>query len=754
MQNGRKLAFASLLALAATAAGGQEAEAPAQKGLTSAEVPLASFMPREEAVMLNGAADEYRFSIPYSSRLTIRQAVLDLQWTNSISLIEDRSQLRISLNGEVLGQASLRGQEPEGRIQLNLPATLFRQGYNDLALKASQHYTTECEDPTAPELWTEINPARSLLKLDYELAAIRPSLAEVEHLVSPLATGATFPLDIVTGAGDDIGGRLTEVGARIAAGMALRLRYVPLTVTAKTLEPLPAEPVAGTSEARLAGAGTHDVALVGTRAAIAAALPADVAAEITGPYLALLPIAGRPGRFALVVSGTSAEDVLRAAEAFSLAGLRLPDRRGTLVGELAYPELPVYGHVNALEAEQQYRFEAFGMETTTLGSGRTDRLSFETWVPPDLFVPVDASLEMHLHLAYGAGASPASSLALFINDDFVSAIRLGSREGGVFRDYTLLLPATWLQPGPNRIEFRSFMQPEGEGSTCFAPSDQGLMVTLFDDSWLALSAARHHVSLPSLGLMARTGFPYSAPADGRGLHVALADDSAQTQAAAWTLFAKLVQQAGTPLHRASFGAPKDAGDRHMLLAGTTGRIPPALLDQAPVRPGPDVKLTADGLSVPEGRRVSPTLRTWLPPGETVADEPDRRSLPAVVGLDGSTDGTAWLLQFESPSATARLVTLATAATGATLLAGVHDLVRHERWGAVQGSVAAWDPGRELMSTSSAGPRFTLGDVDLQTRASLYFTERPAAWTILIAGAVLAFVFVSVLLLRKRARRQS
>ncbi len=703
--------------------------------------------------MLNGVADEYRFSIPYSSRLRIREAVLDLYWTNSISLIEQRSQMRVSLNGEVLGQTPLRGEEPEGRLQLDLPAALFRQGYNELGVKVAQHYTMECEDSTAPELWTEINPVESRLKLSYELAAIRPSLAEIEHLVSPLATGATFPLDIATAPGDDVGGRLTEVGARVVAGMALRLNYVPLTVNSTTLQALPPGAETGPSEARLADPGSSDVVLAGTRTAIAAALPADVAAEITGPYLALLPLADRPGRFALVVSGTTAEEVLRAAEAFSLAGLRLPDRRGTLVGNLTYPELPMYGHVNALEAERQYRFEAFGMKTSTLGSGRPDRLGFEAWVPPDLFVPVDASLELHLHMAYGAGASPGSSLALFINDDFVSAIRLGSPEGGVFRDYTLLLPATWLQPGTNRIEFRSFLQAEGEGSTCFAPSDRGLMVTIFEDSWLALSAARHHVSLPSLGLMARTGFPYSVPADGSGIHVGLAEDSAEVRGAAWTLFAKLVQQAGTPLHLTSFGAPRDDGGRHSVVVGTTGRIPEALLEQAPLRPGPDVRLTADVLSMPEGRRASPTLRTWLPPGQTVADEPDRRTLPAVVDLESSTDNTAWLVQFESPAGTSRLVTMATAATAPALLAGIHDLVRYERWGALQGSAAAWLPGNEPVATSSAGPRFTLGDVGLQTRASLYFTERPLAWTLLIAGAVLGFVFISVLLLRLRARRQ-
>ena len=742
--------LASFLATLLTAVAAAQAPSPpdAQERF-QATVPLAAFMAREEAVMLNGAADEYRFSVPHSGRIRVGQAVLDARWTNSISLLEERSQLRISMNGQVLGEAPLRGREPEGRLRLTIPPELFAEGYNDLAFKVSQHYAMECEDPTAPELWTEINPVDSSLTLDYTLAPVRSSLAEIERLVSPLATGRVFPLAILSAPGDDIGGRHAEVGARVTAGKALRLKYVPLAVTAGPLD-VAASPDPGA--ARIAGAPDTDVVLVGTRSALGGALPPDMAAEIAGPYLGLLPVAGRPGRFALVVSGTSPDEVGRAAEAFSLAGLRLPDRRGTLVGPVAFPELPAYGHANALQAATQYRFDAFGMETTTLGSGHPDRVSFEAWVPPDLFVPVDASLEMHLHLAYGAGASPSSSLALFINDAFVSAVRLGSPDGGVFRDYTLLLPATWLQPGSNRIEFRSFMQPVGEGSTCFAPSDRGLMATVFADSWLALSSARHHVSLPNLSLLSRTGFPYATPADGSALHVALASPDDAVRGAAWTLFGKLVQQAGMPLQAASFGAPGDAAGRHLLLVGPTAAIPAQFLDQAPLRPGSDPRLIADVLSLPAGERLSPTLRTWLPPGETVAAEPARTSLPATVSLEAAGDKTTWLMQFESPAAPSSLVTMATADSSPDLLDGVHALVEHDRWGALRGSVAAWRPGSPV-SAGTAGPRFTLGDVGLQTRASLYFTEHPLAWTLLIAAAVLAFVFVSVLLLRMRSRRQ-
>lgn len=723
-----------------------------EAGLISASVPLANFMPREETVALNGAADEYRLSIPYTSRIRIRDAVLDLRWTNSISLLEGRSQIKVSLNGEALGQAPLKPSEPEGRLQVNLPAEQFREGYNDLLFKVSQHYATECEDPTAPELWTEIDPVESKLRIDYELAQVRPSLAEIEHLVSPMGTVGGYPLTVLYRQGDEVGGRLTEIGARVAAGMALRLKYVPMAVNAASLALARTPDGIPPGTIWLDESLDTDVVIIGTRKSISGAVPEDVIAEITSAYLGILPVSNQPGRFALLVSGVTAEDVSRAAAAFSLADLRLPDRRSTLVGDVAFPELPAYAHSNALQAQRQYRFGALGMKTTTLGSGSPDRVSFEAWVPPDLFVPVDANLEMHLHMAYGAGGSASSSLALFINDDFVSAIRLASPEGGVFRDYTLLLPATWLQPGSNRIEFRSFVKPEGQGNTCFAPSDRGLMVTLFDDSWLALSAARHHVSLPSLSLTARTGFPYSSPADGAALHIALTQNNDAVRAAAWTLFAKLVQQAGAPLQAASFGPAEAAGDRHALVVGALGSVPRRLLEAAPVRPGLNTKLVAEVLSMPEGKRLNPTLTTWLPPGRMVSDDVQSLSMPAVVDLSAALDDTSWLLQFESPDTASRVVTLATAPTSSGLLEGIHDLVRHERWGSLAGSVAAWRTDDRLVA-SAVGQRFTLGDVDLQTRASLFFTERPMLWIMVIAGSVLGFVLVSVLLLRIRTRLQ-
>ena len=100
--------------------------------------------------MLKSSADQYAFYVPLSPRARLRQATLTLVYTNSISLVASRSQLRVRLNGKVLAQAPLRPDQPEGVLRVNLPPELLEPGYNELAFHVAQHYVEQCEDPTAP----------------------------------------------------------------------------------------------------------------------------------------------------------------------------------------------------------------------------------------------------------------------------------------------------------------------------------------------------------------------------------------------------------------------------------------------------------------------------------------------------------------------------------------------------------------------------------------------------------------------------
>ncbi len=475
--------------------------------------------------------------------------------------------------------------------------------------------------------------------------------------------------------------------------------------------------------------------------------------EIVGPYIGMARHVGDDSRFVLVISGRNTDEIKIAAQAFRLAGAALPDIPGMTVDDAVAPDVPRYANANVIEAGERYGFAGFGGQTTTLGGG-ADRMEFEIWLPPDLFVPADSVLEMHVHMAYGAGSDPGSVVNLELNGDFSSAIRLVSQDGGIFRDYVIPIPASWLRPGSNTIRFRAFMAPMSKGDICFAPSDSGLFATIFDDSWLLLTQARHHVELPNLQLTSRTGFPYTTPADGSELHVRATSMNPDVVASAWMLMGKMAQLGGIPPWRATISTGPAEEGRHEIVVGPINELPPTLTDEAPVRFGPNGLLKSVVLEMVEGQRDSETVRGLFSAGQSLAQPPLITQAMASVSYTGNSDGRSYLLQYESPTEAGRLVTLVTSSSGSSLHSGVNRLVEFDLWGSLNGDLAIWDSSQGVARTANIGSTFHIGQRDLQSRASFFFSQRPGLWIGLLIAAALIFALTSVRLLRQRMQKQS
>lgn len=746
----------ALAMLLASPSGAQTTAEPegSRDGAHVSEFALDRLMARSEPVILRSAADRYAFYLPVSPRVEIRRATLELVYTNSISLLESRSQLTVQLNGKVLAQAPLRPREPEGLLRVNLPPELMEPGYNELAIQVAQHYVEQCEDPTAAELWTQIDAARTRLRFVYDDRPVEDDLASLPRMADPLGW-EPYRITILTPEATLDDQRLAA-GARIAAGVGTLLRYRPLQVAHDQAAVAPEtrqRDVAGRTTL-LAGTGGSDAALVGTAAELAPFLSPALAGEIDGPYLGMSRATGDPTRFVLIVSGRSPDEVAEAALAFALAGGSLPDAASMTVRQLDAPDLPRYAHGDAVSARQRYPLSSLGLQTTTLGGAGSDRFELDLWVPPDLFTPADSMLELHVHMAYGAGADPTSVVNVELNDRFASAIRLVSQDGGIFRDYVISIPASWLQPGRNTLRFRAYMTPMSEGDVCFTPSDAALLVTVFDDSWVLLTDARHHVGLPDLRLLSRTGFPYTSPADGSDLYLRVTDRSGHTAAAAWTLVGKLTQLGAVPPWRANIGSGPAGDGRHELVVGPVADLPADLMKGAPVEFGSHGLLRPEILSMPEGRPESRSIRSVFRAGSGLSELTPRTPALATVSYEASADGRAYILQFESPQSPGYLTTVVTAGSDVNLEHAVDRLVQHDLWGGLQGDLSSWTAAGDTVATATVGKRFHLGEMDLSSRASFFFTERPALWIGLLTVVVIVFVLTSVYLLRRRARRRT
>ena len=488
---------------------------------TGASLTLASLMPAGQPIRLRYTSDEFTLYVPVSPRSKVKSALLHLQLTNSISLLRERSQLAVRLNGRVLAQVPLNPAQPESSIDVRLPVAVLKPGYNQLVFSVAQHYTFRCEDPSAPELWTEIDTLASTLTFDSDLVALQPRLSDMARLFDPKLAGEQG-LTIVTASPAPMRDDQLQWGMLVAQGAALRLQYVPLRVRHEIAARSAAEARPGASTANFPGLKqdtlqSSDSAVIGTKAELEPYLAKSIVDDISGSFLGVYALDADPRRFVLVVSGNTAAEVAQAARAFAFLNFPYPDTPSMLVSAIEYAALSDYSGKNTVAQNGNYRFSQLDFKSTTvrgtaasslINEEHVQSVEIEVVMPADLFAHEDRNVDLILHFAYGAGLRRDSVLNIMLNDRFERAIALDQDGGAVYHKYQIAIPLRSFQPGVNKIRFAPRMMPLITGE-CQAIQTENLQLTLFEDSLLKMPSASHFVAMPNLRLLVRAGFPYT-----------------------------------------------------------------------------------------------------------------------------------------------------------------------------------------------------------------------------------------------------
>ncbi len=701
-------------------------------------LPLAKMMTRPERILLRTTRADYTLHFPFSHRhrpVTVR---LHLDFTHSNALIASRSQIRIRLNGVTIGQRHLSPPDTHKVLDLEIPPELVVAGYNELSFHVAQHYTeAHCEDPTSPELWTEIDTVRSRLILTWRPRPLAPRLSDLDRLISPTLPDYRFRLLL---ADDRLDDRQLRWGALVAQGVALRRDYAPLELALAFPKPTPTE----TAPLRMAPPD-DDAALVGTRRQLRPFLSDSLYRAIQGPYLGIFPSPGRPERFVLVVSGTSAKEVEQAATAFVLMRFPLPDTATTLIREMQTPSPRPYAAIPAVEADTTYRFAQLGFTTREARRLTPSPLELTVFVPADWYAPETAEVTLHLHLAYNAGMRRDSLLEMRINGIFERAIQLPEESGAHYRDYRLTFPLRTLKPGINRITFHPYLVPAISGECRFFHTEH-LAVTLYDDSTIQFPPVGHYVQLPDLSRFAATGFPYLGQ-DGAPT-IQVLDPSPDSILAAWQLLGRLARINGMPLlqTRITFAVPKDE-ERHLIVVGRLDRLSDDLLRSAPIDPAARWKDWA----YPAG---------WTP---TAAEDWQTRLQRRLFG-SGRVPVTleprhARIIQNGGPGNFAlglsfgdgkRLVTLFTARE--SLYPAVRRLTTTGLWSQMRGNLILWRADSKNLHWQRLGPSFHLGDAAPHLRLIFHFAQHPWRWVAVVLGVILLFAWAIHRLLQRFKRR--
>ena len=201
--------------------------APSGKDAAAQVVPLANLSSHAGPIRLMRLDGSAMLSIPLSRRETITSAVLHLVTTNSISL-SDRSQLIVRINNRTVAQLQLSSKQPEITADIRLPAELLKPGYNQMTFRVAQHsQDSQCDDPNAPELWTEIDTTASVLRLQSDMKPLTPQtllLSDLNDIFDPKLQ-TPQKINIVTAGHPDSDAAL-GTGGMLAQGIGVKLHYV------------------------------------------------------------------------------------------------------------------------------------------------------------------------------------------------------------------------------------------------------------------------------------------------------------------------------------------------------------------------------------------------------------------------------------------------------------------------------------------------------------------------------------------------
>lgn len=694
----------------------------AANGAAHYRYPLSKFIPTAGPLVLHDQTTTAKISIPVSARLKPKSMSVTLNFTNSIGLIASTSVLAVRFNETTLAQIRLDPNNPNGSAKVNLPVELVRPGYNVLALAVTQHNGDPCEDPEAPELWTEINTATSVLEIDGDYSTAQLHLSDFDQIFSP-GIGAAHRLALVTPPlGND--SALISSTALVAEAVALRAQYESVELHPAAL----ASPASWTSE---------DHVIVGTKDQIASAL-GDEAEKIQGPYLSLRALDHR--QVQMVVSGKSPQDVATAAKALAYFNVPFADATSASVKSV---DDKAGGAARALQPGHIYSFEELGIPTTTLvGVGRQQAM-LELPLPPDLYAPENANVDLLLDLDYAAGMGAGSVLNVDVNGKFLHGIALSNENGSAFRDYRISVPLRDLVGGKNQIGFSVIMRPIRKDK-CVGASGRHLATTLSGTSSVSIPEASHVAAQPDLDLMARTGFPFSVATTPTTLWVS----DASLLGAGWTLAGRLAQASGGPLPQLQFAVGGEPPHGPALLIGEAKSLPPRLFQGAMQAFGEAHRMPYSSFDSPQGAEAPGLFDRIWPFG----DKPRKPGSPLPAGsVEQSNDlGDNVILTAVRADDGHGTTTIVTAGNRDRLAAGVQELVSPQYWGQARGDFMLWKGKPDQVTTLRLSPRYQIGSAPAMMGLRFYVSQHPWWW---LGGSVIVLVGLASLTVWLLARRR-
>ncbi len=695
---------------------------PLQAYAVSKSVALKEFQTKAGPVRFFGASSQHDFYIPLYAKDLLQSIELDVEYTNSISLISGISQMVVMADGFVTGQAGLMGSSPGGRERFIIPAELLNGDIMRLTLMVNQHYDTDCESPNAGQLWTDINPVKSRLIFTWRSMPERTGLRQWINTFSPSNPFLSRAAIIIP----ESGRGWLDATCAISAWLTSVRSYRPLEFRVST------KPVSGMPNVILG----PEPFIKSTLDAAAALLDPDpetgrrpvlsLPAEVTGPFIATMPIPLPRNNTipCLIVTGRNTQEAVSAAMKLAEVQQNWPENNWLSLDAAAPPPLPPYKR-DCLVPETDYSFRELGLYSNMVfeGMGVVEK-SVTVHIPPEIFRQENRYAKLHLDIIYSAGLREDSSLHINVNGTLTGSIPLNNPDGKTFTDYLINIPMSFFKGGHNNLSFKVVMKPF-RAQKCAPVGQESMVTTILNSSEISIPTGFKHYSLPDLALLMDDMFPYSFSVENRKPTALIVREARNIKIfeSVVNFSALFARRLGTPYNylHITKGLAKDF-DGNAVFIETVDHIEVDIRKDIPIFGSPD------------------KLKYLLPGKKEV-----------VLNITNSMKDSRMLItELEFPQGSTRTALVLTAEDASVLRKGIR-LISGSPASRLYGDTTLIDTTTGDMQSYSMNRQYQTGRLGIQGPAGNWLTSRPEYYYPLLLIVVLVTGVMAFYLIKRRNR---
>jgi len=663
-------------------------------------------------------------------------ASIEVGYLNAIVAAPEASTLKVTINGTTIVTGPIASSANTGKLQATIAPGLLRAGGNIIEFEAVQRHRTDCSVASTYELWTQIDPATTVLRFEGQGLDRITELGDVAAVGFDAAALTTVRFIVPELNTPAVNAAAIELVQQVAIAL-----HVP-EIVVEINDTLPADTPVGTLNVVLATAAT-----------LPPAVSAIQAQASTGPIAAFMPDSATGNT--LVVSGPEWGSITTAMRAISAASKPAdPDLLLQRV-DLANPIPRVTGATSLTLSD-------LGVPTIEF-NGRRYRTSFEFALPSDFYANMYGQAQLLLDAGYSSAVLPGSVLDIYANGQIASATPVLRTDGGLSRTTAIKIPMTNFRPGRNEIEIELLLQTDADldcppGLTGSAPPRFLFSgTTQFNIPDFARAAA-----LPDLQAFAGTGAPYIGD---QPVPLVLGPGEQVTPAAmTWLARMAIASGAVVPVTVVTEGQLDPAANA--LIVSPIPALSDAMLTRSGVArtmsagPGASndtavVDRFNQSVGTPSAGPID-TIRKWV--ADKVGLAPENFWL--IRQQDGAylPQSTDAIIVAQAVQPEGGIWTFLTTADDRGFVTGVQRLTQTTNWRAITGRVSALGTNDPAVIAIQPGARtliqtqpFSL--FNLRLVAANWLSTNVLEFTALLAGVALVLTLVTAALLRILGRRQ-